>query len=363
MLRLRASPQQGVQALDLIRRPDGHRYGGVRQRLVRMHRVQVAGFPDADDVYAGLLPYLGFLQGNAGQAGVMDEKLDDDEVLEPADLVRGPDPDTDPGGQGIAQARLQGQRVGGPGEAENVEGVILFGDGDDGDGLVQAADREEDVRVDRIRGVGHQQPGLVDVHGEVGLRIINHPRDRGEAVFPILGGRHRIGLENAVGNVVDLQLPHQPVGDRIHPADDDVPAYLFRKAAGRLGPYLGLQPGGVKVPDKGERQHDEKQDYPGTQHDDAEDATDVRVEGDVPESEGAHHRQRPVQAGQPGVLLVLENLHQDMEQHRVQDDDSEQEVQVGPEGAQVPLGLGITEKIGKLGNEELHLDVRARPAR
>ena len=85
----------------------------------------------------------------------------------------------------------------------------------------------------------------------------------------------------------------------------------------RPQPHARLEPRRVEQPDEQERQHHQQEHDAREQHDDAEDAADVARERDVAEPERRHHDERPVEAGDPRVLLVLDVELDDVEQHRV----------------------------------------------
>jgi hypothetical protein len=59
------------------------------------------------------------------------------------------------------------------------------------------------------------------------------------------------------------------------------------------------------VPNEEERQDDEQEHETAEEHDRAEGPTKIRVERDVAEAERAHHREGPVDPGEPGVILSL----------------------------------------------------------
>ena len=123
---------------------------------------------------------------------------------------------------------------------------------------------------------------------------------------------------------------------------------------GRSGSVCGSKIGGVEVTDDDEGQHDEQHHDAGEQHEQAEDAAQVAMEGDVPEAQGAHHRERPVEARQPGVLLALLE-HQDMEDRRVGDHDEAEQKQVAEEAPQVAARPALGEEGGELRRNEFHL--------
>ena len=82
---------------------------------------------------------------------------------------------------------------------------------------------------------------------------------------------------------------------------------------------LGAHPGLIEEFDEGEGEQHEQEEHPREQHHDRKHAAEVRVEGDVAEAERGHHRERPVEARNPGVLLTLAQ-HQQVEADREEDD-------------------------------------------
>jgi hypothetical protein len=122
----------------------------------------------------------------------------------------------------------------------------------------------------------------------------------------------------------------------------------------RPQPQARLQPGGVEQADEQERQHHQQQHDAGEQHDDAEQAADVAGEGDVAEAQRGHHHQRPVEAGDPRVLLALDAELDDVEEDGVERDDGAQRQDVLQQRAQVGAPLAIAEEVRQLAAGELH---------
>ena len=69
-----------------------------------------------------------------------------------------------------------------------------------------------------------------------------------------------------------------------------------------------------------ERQDDEQQHDSAHQHQDGERPPQIASEGDVAETQGAHHRESPIDTREPGMLLVLVG-HQEVKYDREENND------------------------------------------
>ena len=138
------------------------------------------------------------------------------------------------------------------------------------------------------------------------------------------------------------------------------PLRVLGQVARRAQPDTRLQPRRVEQADEHERQHHQQQDDPGQQHGDAEQPADVTGKGDVTEAERGHHDQRPVEAGDPRVLLALDPALDDVKQDGVERDDREQRQQVFQQRAEITARFAVADQIRKLAAGEFHDGVAAR---
>ena len=88
-------------------------------------------------------------------------------------------------------------------------------------------------------------------------------------------------------------------GDRVVTADHDVIRNVLLKLARGSLSELRFEPGGIEEANERERGDDQEHHNAIDQDDDAEDAAEIAGEGNVPESEGAHDREGPVEPGDP----------------------------------------------------------------
>ena len=93
---------------------------------------------------------------------------------------------------------------------------------------------------------------------------------------------------------------------------------------------------------------------PGHQHDDAEQAADIAGERDVAEPERRHHHQRPVEAGDPRVLLAFDSELDDVEDDGVDRNEQPQEGEVLQESRQVRARFPGPEHEAELAGEIFH---------
>jgi hypothetical protein len=128
----------------------------------------------------------------------------------------------------------------------------------------------------------------------------------------------------------------------------------FRHASRRAQADSRLEPGRIEQPDEKEGEHHQQQHDSRQEHENAEHTTDVRRERDVAEAQRRHDHQRPVRAGDPGVTLAFELQLDDVEQHRVEQDERREETDVFQQGPDVGAGLRILHEVGKLAGQELH---------
>lgn len=182
---------------------------------------------------------------------------------------------------------------------QDVHGFLAARGGDYGNAGVKVARREDDVRVAHV-GVERYQ------HGRMGQLKI--PVDRSRVVLArhgIVAAVHHVegGLavraEQNVWRAEILQVVGHVEGYGAGVDEYDVPLRPFRQGARRAPLFLRLKPGGVEEFDEHERQYDEKEKYAAHEHDDGEDAPHVRAEGDVPEAQGGHDGERPVDPRRP----------------------------------------------------------------
>jgi hypothetical protein len=129
--------------------------------------------------------------------------------------------------------------------------------------------------------------------------------------------------------------------------------------AGRHAPWCPqsnsrLEPRRIEQADEQKRKHDEQQHDPGEEHDDAEQAAGVGRECHVAEAQRRHHDQRPVRAGDPRVALAFEVQLDDVEQHRVEEDEPGKERDVLQQGSDVGARFRVLHEVRELAGKEFH---------
>jgi len=78
------------------------------------------------------------------------------------------------------------------------------------------------------------------------------------------------------------------------------------------------------------------------------------AERDIPEGERAHHSQRPVEPGDPGMLLALDLPHDDVEDDAEYRDHDDHKQYVAQQQLDVASERDILEEIGELRGDCLH---------
>ena len=145
---------------------------------------------------------------------------------------------------------------------------------------------------------------------------------------------------------------HQAGGDGVVLSDDHVPSRSGADLARRAQSHPRLEPRGIEQPDEQERQHHQQEHHPRHEDDHAEQAADVGGEGDVAEPQRRHHHERPVEAGDPGVLLALDPPHDQVEEDRVDRDHHDEEAQVLEERREIGARFSLREEEAELAGQD-----------
>jgi hypothetical protein len=140
-------------------------------------------------------------------------------------------------------------------------------------------------------------------------------------------------MASRLRSCVTRQALGETGGDGIELRDDDVAGHRRVNFARRPQPHPSFEPPRVKQPDEQEGQHHQEKHHSREQHDDAEDAADIAFERDVAEAERRHHDERPVEAGDPGMRLVLDAQLDDVKENGVDGDEGDEEGEVLEERA------------------------------
>ena len=160
----------------------------------------------------------------------------------------------------------------------------------------------------------------------------------------------RLGIiaQQHAPDAVACQIVRQIEGDGPAPDDQHMPPDPGRQAARHHVLFLAFQPRHVKMLDKGERHHDQEKDHARHQHDDGKDTPRVRGKRDIAETERGHDRQRPVDPGDPGMLLPF-ILHEPVENNAVGGDHDAQGDEKAPQHDYIVLCTTLMQKGHDLG--------------
>ena len=132
-----------------------------------------------------------------------------------------------------------------------------------------------------------------------------------------------------------------------------MPARALRQLSGRSQLRLRLHPGSVEELDKCEWQQDQEKDHSGEQDNDRKDAPEVTRKGNVPKAERGHHRQCPIQAGNPAMLTTFEK-HYDVKQDAENSNEKSENQQEAKQKANVATAGRRLQEISELRGQELH---------
>jgi hypothetical protein len=313
----------------------------------------------SDEVQARELAQPGVGDGPPRQRGVVHGELRDHEILEAPDAVGPGGAHRHPAGEVLAEAVLQRQHRRGSAQLEHVDRILVLSERRDWHCRVFLSHGQRDVRIRGVFEVRDDEPRVGCPHGVVGGNGVDVAHHDDDSIGVELGRGRRVGLDHAVLDGLVLEALDQAAGQLVVAADDHVSAQVRGHFAGSAHPQLCLEPGRVEEADEGEGKDDQQQQDPGEQHRDAEEAPEVAVESDVSEAEGAHHRERPVETGEPGMLLALMQHHQ-VEQHRVEQNGAGEERQVLEQCSQVASRFLLLEEVRDLRREKLHWRVLPR---
>jgi hypothetical protein len=224
---------------------------------------------------------------------------------------------------------------------------------DDRRGLRHLAHRERDVGVQEVVRARDDERRPVRAQPPVGVGVVGRADRHAHARVVQLERAVHVRLEHDVRPVVQAEPAEERHGDRVVAREDDVSLLVRRQLARRTQLPRGLHPRRVEELDERERQQDQQEDDAREHHHDRERSPRVVLERDVAEAQRRHHRQRPVEARQPRVLLPL-GRHQQMEDHaergdhhHEQQDEPQQRLHVLPRAAVLREG-------GELGGQEPH---------
>ena len=153
------------------------------------------------------------------------------------------------------------------GEFEHVDRIDIFSEGDDRNLRRNLPNRNYDIRILGIREIRKNQSRAIRSNQFVGFTNIATPCDNNVTVNMKCGGCRRIGFDDHIG---DFQI-HEPLNkafnDRVVTAYNNVILCIGRHLARCAHPNLRLEPGGIEIPDEGERRDDE-QHHDSVQKDD-----------------------------------------------------------------------------------------------
>ena len=346
--------KQGVEFQYLFFRADNDHHAGVGQVGVGRRRQQPTSFPNPDNIKTDDLAQPCLPDRPASQGGIVDRKLCHLEVAKTADDMGLGVTDVNTVGEPFSQALLEGNHVRTPAQFKDVNRVFFLGRCHDGDIRGNLPNVQGDIRVDGVRAVRHDQPGLGSPDFLVGLTTIDLTSNGRNAVLIHARCSRWIGLKHVIGNVLEAELFDETGSNGVVSTDDDVSLGIGRYFARGLEPYLRLQPGSVKEANKGKGQDDEQQDNPGEQHHNAEKPPNIAMESNVAKAQRAHHRQGPVDSSQPGMILPFRVQHDHVEENREEQNNPDQKGGEFEKRANISARCRLIQKIGELRAEQLH---------
>src|SRR5688572_6700109 len=306
--RCRDIVQLGQQA---VQRADLWGCAGDDEHAVRLYRgigvrgPQLATLPEAHDAQTGRLPQPGIAYRGARKRRVAHGQLRDLQSFELADNVGLQPPGIHAVGEVIPELMLERQHRRGSAQLEDVHRVLFLDERRDGHSRRDLPDGQRDVRVGGVLAVGKYQPGPGHQSALVCRAVVVLSREHEYAVAEQLPGADRVGLDDEVRDSLIRQSLHQARCDGVVLGNYDVVLRTLRHFPGRPQANARLEPWRVEKPDEQEGQHHQQEHDAGQQHDDAEDPAYIACKRDVAEPERGHDDERPVQAGDPRVLLVL----------------------------------------------------------
>ena len=314
---------------------------------------EASPLPDAHDIHPEFLAQLALDQRLSHQRGAHHRKFGDDQFVKTADNVRFAIPAHRPCGQGAPQHIIDLQHLRAARHLEDIQRIGRIGGGDDGNPLAQLPNGEGDIRVDFVAVGGDDQGRPIGAQPPVGFRIVHiahrHPDARIVQFQSALEILHNDDIVDFVGR----QLLNQGHGNRIVVRNDHMAPGLRRQLLRCPFPGLGLDPRGIEELDEGERKQCQQEDHPGQKHHDGKGPPQIRVKRDVPKAERRHHREGPVKAGDPRMVLPLQR-HEKMKNHAENNHQEHQHQHKPQKLADVSLGALPLEKITHHGGAELH---------
>ena len=234
-----------------------------------------------------------------------------------------------PAGKAPAQHLRKRVDVIAPRQHEDVHGLLIFRTGGEQRGRRDFAHRGGDVGVPQVVLKRRDQRRPVRPQVAVGVGVVEFAGHDRVAVVVEFQRVLPVRDQNDVRVIVLLQLAGHTQGDVVVAHEHGVSVGVRRQNPGLAAVVVLLDPRLVHEPDKGERHQNHDEDDPRHQHDDGKQLPHVAREGDVPETERGHDRQRPVDAGDVGVVpaLIGHDLVEKDAEHRHQKGRKEQEAQ------------------------------------
>jgi len=266
---------------------------------LRSSWLELAALPHADNVQAGQLPEVRVSNRSSDQRRAVNRELGNHEILEFANAMRGLRARRHSGSELLAKALFEGDDGGCAREFQYVDRIESLGEGDDGNVRSCLPYGQRNIRILGIAQIGDHHSCVGDANRLVGRSGVPTPSHHVYALG-VQGGRsRRLGFNHDVRNRHLVQPGDEALGNQIMSTDDDVVRGLLTDFARGAHSDLRLEPRRIEEADEGKRGHDQQHHHPVHEHDDAESTAKVARECDVAEAEGAHHRQRPVEPGQP----------------------------------------------------------------
>jgi hypothetical protein len=310
--------------------------------------------PEADDAEAGALAQAGVANGHAAERRVPGRQFGDLQLAEPADHVRLRLPGRDAVREVLPELHFQRQHLGGAAQLQHVDRLFLLDNRDDRDGGGHFARGERDVRVGRVFAIGQHQARGGGGRQLIRLAVVVLAGDHADAVAHESRRLSGVWFDDEVRDARCREPGDESRAHRVVFHEDDVAGGARRYLPRRPHPHAGLEPRRVEQADEQEREHHQQEEDARAQHDHAENPAQIAREDDVAEAERRHHHQGPVEPRDPRVLLAFDVQLDDVEHHRVQGDEGDEETDVRGEGAQVRPLLAVRREIGDLAREELH---------
>jgi hypothetical protein len=316
--------------------------------------VQLAPFPEPRHAETGSLAQLRVPYRHSDEWGVARREFGELEPSEFTDHMSLRATDVDAIREVLGELVFQRQHGCCATQLQDVDGFLFFRERDHRQSGRNLANRQGDVRIDRVFTVRDHHSGVRRCRAFVGHPVVTLAREHRDPFTEQLTGAPGSRSRPTYGVWLAMRRSITPAGDHIVLREDHVTTHVSRYFSRRQQSHPGFEPRGVEQPDEEEWQHHQQEHDPRQQHHDAEEAADVACKCDVADPQGCHDHEGPVQACDPRMLLVFHLQLDDVEQDGVESDQNGEEGEVGRERAKIGPRLPIGRQIGELTRKVFH---------